>query len=92
MSKTNILNKVENKDANRFFILAKALQIVFISYGVDNNRTLELQLKSLFYWLDEEREAAIKDLINSYDNFNDYDKQWEWFKQQAFNLINKKLW
>ena len=92
MSKTNILNKVENKDANRFFILAKALQIVFISYGVDNNKTLKLQLKTLFHCLDEEREAAINDLINSYDSFNDYDKKWEWFKQQAFNLINKKLW
>ena len=92
MSKTNILNKVENKDANRFFILAKALQIIFISYGVDNNKTLKLQLKTLFHCLDEEREAAINDLINSYDSFNDYDKKWEWFKQQAFNLINKKLW
>ena len=92
MNKTNILNKVENKDANRFFILAKSLQIVFISYGVNENKTLELQLKTLFHCLDEEREAAIKDLINNYDNFNDYDKQWEWFKQQAFNLISKKLW
>ena len=92
MSKTNILNKVENKDANRFFILAKALQIVFISYGVDNNKTLKLQLKTLFHCLDEEREAAINDLINSYDNFNDVYEKWEWFKQQAFNLINKKLW
>ena len=92
MSKTNILNKVENKDANRFFILAKALQIVFISYGVDNNKTLRLQLKTLFHCLDEEREAAINDLINSYDSFNDVYDNWEWFKQQAFNLINKKLW
>ena len=92
MSKTNILNKVENKDANRFFILAKALQIIFISYGVDNNKTLKLQLKTLFHCLDEEREAAINDLINSYDNFNDVYDNWEWFKQQAFNLINKKLW
>ena len=92
MNKTNILNKVENKDANRFFILAKSLQIVFISYGVDNNKTLKLQLITLFPCIDEEREAAIKDLINNYDNFNDYDKQWEWFKEQAFNLISKKLW
>ena len=92
MSKTNILNKVENKDANRFFILAKALQIVFISYGVDNNEILKLQLKTLFHCLDEEREAAINDLINSYDSFNDVYDNWEWFKQQAFNLINKKLW
>ena len=92
MSKTNILNKVENKDANRFFILTKALQIIFISYGVDNNKTLKLQLKTLFHCLDEEREAAINDLINNYDCFNDYDKRREWFKQQAFNLINKKLW
>ena len=92
MSKTNILNKAENKDTNRFFILAKALQIIFISYGVDNNKTLELQLKTLFHCLDEEREAAINDLINSYDNFNDVYDNWEWFKQQAFSLINKKLW
>ena len=92
MSKTNILNKVENKDANRFFILAKALQICFISYGVNENKTLKLQLKTLFHCLDEEREAAINDLINSYDNFNDVYDNWEWFKQQAFNLINKKLW
>ena len=92
MSKTNILNKVENKDANRFFILAKALQIIFISYGVDNNKTLKLQLKTLFHCLDEEREAAINDLINSYDNVNSVYENWEWFKQQAFNLINKKLW
>ena len=92
MSKTNILNKVENKDANRFFILAKALQIIFISYGVDNNKILKLQLKTLFHCLDEEREAAINDLINSYDSFNDVYDNWEWFKQQAFNLINKKLW
>ena len=92
MSKTNILNKVENKDANRFFILAKALQIIFISYGVDNNKTLKLQLKTLFHYMDEEREAAIKDLINSYDNVNSVYENWEWFTQQAFNLINKKLW
>ena len=92
MNKTNILNKVENKDANRFFILAKALQIIFISYGVDNNKTLKLQLKALFNCMDEEREAAINDLINSYDNFNGVYENWEWFKQQAFNLINKKLW
>ena len=41
---------------------------------------------------DVEREAAINDLINSYDNFNDVYENWEWFKQQAFNLINRKLW
>ena len=92
MSKTNILNKVENKDANRFFILAKALQIIFISYGVSENKTLKLQLKTLFHCMDEEREAAINDLINSYDSFNNVYDNWEWFKQQAFNLINKKLW
>ena len=80
MSKTNILNK------------AKALQICFISYGVNENKTLKLQLKTLFHCMDEEREAAINDLINSYDNFNDVYENWEWFKQQAFNLINKKLW
>ena len=91
MSKTNIL-KVENQEANRFFILAKALQIIFVSYGVENNKTLKLQLKTLFHCLDEEREAAINNLINSYDKFNDVYENWEWFKQQAFNLINKKLW
>ena len=80
MSKTNIINK------------AKLLQIIFISYGVDNNKTLKLQLKTLFHCMDEEREAAINDLINSYDNVNSIYENWEWFKQQAFNLINKKLW
>ena len=92
MSKTNILNKVENQEENRFFILAKALQIVFISYGVNENKTLKLQLKTLFHCMDEEREAAINDLINGYDNVNSVYENWEWFKQQAFNLINKKLW
>lgn len=77
---------------NKTNILAKALQIIFISYGVDNNKILKLQLKTLFHCLDEEREAAINDLINSYDNFNDVYDNWEWFQQQAFNLINKKLW
>ena len=78
--------------SNQIYKLAKALQIIFISYGVDHNKTLKLQLKTLFHCLDEEREAAINDLINSYDNFNDVYENWEWFKQQAFNLINKKLW
>ena len=84
MNTTIILNKVD--------ILAKALQICFISYGVDNNKTLKLQLKTLFHCLDEEREAAINDLINSYDFINSVYENWEWFKQQAFNLISKKLW
>lgn len=90
MSKTNILNKVENKDANKFFILATTLRTIFISYGVDNNKILKLQLKSLFHCMDEEKEAEINNLINSYDPFNE--NNWDWFKQQAFNLINKKLW
>lgn len=92
MSKTNILNKVENKDLNKFFILATTLRTIFISYGVDNNKTLKLQLKSLFNFMNEEIEAEINNLINSYDNFNDVYDNWDWFKQQAFNLINKKLW
>ena len=70
--------------------LAKALQIIFISYGVNENKTLKLQLKSLFNFMNEEVEAAINDLINNYDCFNE--NNWDWFKQQAFNLINKKLW
>lgn len=90
MSKTNILNKVENQEANRFFILAKALQIIFISYGINENKTLKLQLKTLFHCMDEEKEAEINNLINSYDPFNE--NNWDWFKQQAFNLISKKLW
>ena len=92
MSKTNILNKVENKEANKFFILTKALQTIFISYGVNENKTLKLQLQNLFNFLDEETEEAINNLINNYDCFSNHEEQWEWFKQQAFNLINKKLW
>ena len=78
--------------SNQIYKLAKKLQIVFISYGVNENKILKLQLKTLFHCMDEEREAAINDLINSYDNFNDVYENWEWFKQQAFNLMNKKLW
>ena len=78
--------------SNQIYKLAKALQIVFISYGVNENKTLKLQLKTLFHCMDEEREAAINDLINGYDNVNSVYENWEWFKQQAFNLINKKLW
>ena len=78
MNKINILNK------------AKILQIIFISYGVNENKTLKLQLKSLFNFMNEEIEAEINNLINNYDCFNE--NNWEWFKQQAFNLINKKLW
>lgn len=92
MSKTNILNKVDNKDANKFFILAKTLQTIFIAYGVNENKTLKLQLKSLFNFMNEEIEAEINNLINSYDNLNDVYDNWDWFTQQAFNLINKKLW
>ena len=78
--------------SNQIYKLAKELQIVFISYGVNENKILKLQLKTLFHCMDEEREAAINDLINNYDNFNDVYENWEWFKQQAFNLMNKKLW
>lgn len=90
MNKTNIINKVENKDANKFFILATTLRTIFIAYGVNENKTLKLQLKSLFNFMNEEVEAEINNLINSYDCFNE--NNWDWFKQQAFNLINKKLW
>lgn len=75
MSKTNILNKVENKDVNKFFILTKALQTIFISYGVNENKTLKLQLQNLFHCLDEEREAAINDLINNFDCFSEHEEQ-----------------
>lgn len=75
---------------NKTDILAKALQICFISYGVNENKTLKLQLKTLFHMINEEVEAEINNLINNYDCFNE--NNGEWFKQQAFNLINKKLW
>lgn len=75
MSKTNILNKVENKDTNKFFILATTLRTIFIAYGVNENKTLKLQLKSLFNFMNEEVEAEINNLINNYDPFNDNDKQ-----------------
>lgn len=77
---------------NKTDILAKALQIIFIAYGVNENKTLKLQLKSLFNFMNEEIEAEINNLINSYDNLNDVYDNWDWFTQQAFNLINKKLW
>ena len=75
---------------NKTDILAKALQTIFIAYGVNENKTLKLQLKSLFNFMNEEIEAEINNIINSYDCFNENNR--DWFKQQAFNLINKKLW
>ena len=75
MSKTNILNKVENKDVNKFFILTKALQTIFISYGVNENKTLKLQLQNLFNFIDKETEEAINELINNYDCFSEHEEQ-----------------
>ena len=61
--------------------LANTLYILFLGYGLDNNKTLKIQLKSLLTnefiiqnW--ELLEILINDLINKYNPFFNYKLQW----------------
>ena len=70
--------------------LANNLYILFLGYGLNNNKTLKIQLKSFltnefiikdWYLLD----ILINNLINEYNPFIDYKLQW--FIDQTNNLI-----
>ena len=70
--------------------LANNLYILFLGYGLDNNKTLKLQLKSLLTnefiiqnW--ELLDILINDLINQYNPFFDY--KLKWFIEQSKNII-----
>ena len=70
--------------------LANSLYILFLGYGLANNKTLKIQLKSLFTnefiiqnW--ELLDILINDLINKYNPFFDYKLQW--FINESKNII-----
>ena len=72
--------------------LANNLYILFLGYGLDNNKTLKIQLKSLFTnefiienW--ELLDILINDLINKYNQFFDYKLQW--FINESKNILEK---
>ena len=72
--------------------LANSLYVLFLGYGINNNKTLKIQLKSLLTnefiiqnW--ELLDLLINDLIKEYNPFLDY--KLEWFIEQSKNIIEK---
>ena len=72
--------------------LANTLYILFLGYGLDNNKTLKIQLKSLLIyefaiqnW--ELLDLSINDLIDKYNPFLNYNLQW--FMEQSKYIIEK---
>ena len=72
--------------------LANSLYILFLGYGLNNNKTLKIQLKSLLTnefiiqnW--ELLDILINDLINKYNPFFDYKLQW--FIEKSKNIMEK---
>ena len=70
--------------------LANHLYILFLGYGLNNNKTLKIQINSLLTnefiiknW--ELLDILINDLINKYNPFFNYKLQW--FIEQSKNLI-----
>ena len=95
MNKTNILNKVENKDKNKIYELANLLKILFM--GFDNksdNKVLKQQLKYILKYLQEPNKTneVIEDLINDFDIFSEEYENWDWFKFRALDIINNDLY
>lgn len=72
--------------------LANTLNILFLGYGLNNNKTLKIQLKSLLTnefiienW--ELLDILINDLITKYNPFFDY--KLAWFVDQSKNILEK---
>ena len=72
--------------------LANNLYILFLGYGLDNNKTLKIQLKTLLTnefiiknW--ELLDILINDLLNKYSPLFNYKLQW--FINEAKNIIEK---
>ena len=72
--------------------LANTLYVLFLGYGLNNNKTLKIQLKSLLTnefiienW--ELLDISINDLINKYNPFFNYKLQW--FINESKNIIEK---
>lgn len=95
MSKTNILNKVENKDKNKIYKLANLLKILFIGFNKQSdNKVLKQQLKYILKYSQEPNKTneVIEDLINDFDIFNEEYENWDWFKFRALDIINNDLY
>ena len=72
--------------------LANTLYVLFLGYGLNNNKTLKIQLKSLITnefiiqnW--DLLDIIINDLINKYNPFFDYKLQW--FINESKNIFEK---
>ena len=72
--------------------LANNLYILFLGYGLNNNKTLKIQLNLLFSsefiiknW--ELLDILINDLITKYNAFFNYKLQW--FINESENIIQK---
>ena len=72
--------------------LANSLYILFLGYGLNNNKTLKIQLKSLLTnefiienW--ELLDILINDLLNKYNPFFNYKLQW--FINESKNIMEK---
>ena len=71
--------------------LANTLYVLFLGYGLDNNKTLKIQLKLLltneFIIKDWDLlDLLINDLINEYNKFFNY--KLKWFIEQSKNIID----
>ena len=78
------------KEKMNKYKLANTLYILFLGYGLNNNKTLKIQLKSFLTnefiienW--EMLDISINDLINKYNPFFNY--KLKWFIEQAKNII-----
>lgn len=72
--------------------LANTLYVLFLGYGLNNNKTLKIQIKSFltneFIIKDWDLlDILINDLINKYNVFFNYKLQW--FIDQSKNIIEK---
>ena len=72
--------------------IANTLYVLFLGYGLDNNKTLKIQIKSLLTnefiiknW--ELLDLLIVDLINKYNPFFDY--KYQWFINESNNIVEK---
>ena len=72
--------------------LANTLYVLFLGYGLDNNKTLKIQLKTVLTnefiinnW--ELLDILINDLINKYSPFFNYKLQW--FINESKNIMEK---
>ena len=72
--------------------LANSLYVLFLGYGLNNNKILKIQLKTLLTnefiiknW--ELLDILINDLINKYSPFFNY--KLKWFIEQTNTIIEK---